>query len=60
VRCQRFLKGEDCLSFAWTGPVPARAAQKNGDPAELPEIDPRRDGSGVSLAKTVAVVAGPV
>ncbi|MFJ3337846.1 DNA topoisomerase (ATP-hydrolyzing) subunit A [Streptomyces sp. NPDC086766] len=60
VRCQRFLKGEDCLSFAWAGPTPARAAQKNGTPAELPETDPRRDGSGVSLAKTVAAVAGPV
>ncbi|RII09416.1 DNA gyrase subunit A [Streptomyces sp. YIM 130001] len=60
VRCQRFLKGEDCLSFAWAGPVPARAAQRNGNPAELPEIDPRRDGSGVSLAKPVAAVAGPV
>ncbi|MFF9117500.1 DNA topoisomerase (ATP-hydrolyzing) subunit A [Streptomyces massasporeus] len=60
VRCQRFLKGEDCLSLAWAGPVPALAAQKNGTPADLPDIDPRRDGSGVSLAKTVAVVAGPV
>ncbi|MFG2575672.1 DNA topoisomerase (ATP-hydrolyzing) subunit A [Streptomyces sp. NPDC048481] len=60
VRCQRFLKGEDCLSLAWAGPVPAKAAQKNGLPADLPEIDPRRDGSGVSLPKTVAVVAGPV
>ncbi len=60
VRCQRFLKGEDCLSVAWAGPAPARAAQKNGTPAELPEIDPRRDGSGVSLPKTVSVVAGPV
>ncbi|MGW1503960.1 DNA gyrase/topoisomerase IV subunit A [Streptomyces mirabilis] len=60
VRCQRFLKGEDCLSLAWAGALPARAAQKNGTPAELPEIDPRRDGSGVSLAKTVSVVAGPV
>lgn len=60
VRCQRFLKGEDCLSLAWAGPVPARAAQKNGTPAELPDIDPRRDGSGVSLPKTVSVVAGPV
>ncbi|MFJ6570619.1 DNA topoisomerase (ATP-hydrolyzing) subunit A [Streptomyces sp. NPDC091292] len=59
VRCQRFLKGEDCLSLAWAGPTPARAAQKNGTPVDLPEIDPRRDGSGVSLAKTVAVVAGP-
>ncbi|MEU9402850.1 DNA topoisomerase IV subunit A [Streptomyces sp. NPDC048242] len=60
VRCQRFLKGEDCLSLAWAGPVPARAAQKNGLPAELPEPDPRRDGSGTSLAQAVAVVAGPV
>ncbi|MFE9769251.1 DNA topoisomerase (ATP-hydrolyzing) subunit A [Streptomyces sp. NPDC005808] len=60
VRCQRFLKGEDCLSLAWAGPAPARASQKNGTPAELPEMDPRRDGSGVSLAKTVGVVAGPV
>ncbi|ALV52594.1 DNA topoisomerase IV subunit A [Streptomyces althioticus] len=60
VRCQRFLKGEDCLSLAWAGPVPARAAQKNGTAVDLPEIDPRRDGSGVSLGKTVAVVAGPV
>ncbi|MFR9799735.1 DNA topoisomerase (ATP-hydrolyzing) subunit A [Streptomyces sp. MS06] len=59
VRCQRFLKGEDCLSVAWAGPAPARAAQRNGSPAELPEADPRRDGSGVPLAKTVAVVAGP-
>ncbi|MER5444972.1 DNA topoisomerase IV subunit A [Streptomyces sp. NPDC002764] len=59
VRCQRFLKGEDCLSLAWAGAVPAKAAQKNGTPADLPDIDPRRDGSGVSLPKTVAVVAGP-
>ncbi|MEU6007896.1 DNA topoisomerase IV subunit A [Streptomyces sp. NPDC047453] len=60
VRCQRFLKGEDCLAFAWAGPTPVLAAQKNGSPAQLPEVDPRRDGSGVSLPKTVAVVAGPV
>ncbi|GAA1429012.1 DNA topoisomerase IV subunit A [Streptomyces thermospinosisporus] len=60
VRCQRFLKGEDCLSLAWAGPAPARAAQKNGSPVALPELDPRRDGSGTSLGKTVAVIAGPV
>ncbi|MDX3450814.1 DNA topoisomerase IV subunit A [Streptomyces sp. ME02-8801-2C] len=60
VRCQRFLKGEDCLSLGWAGPAPARASQRNGVPAELPEMDPRRDGSGVSLPKTVGVVAGPV
>ncbi|MGG7610841.1 DNA gyrase/topoisomerase IV subunit A, partial [Streptomyces sp. ZG43] len=32
VRCQRFLKGEDCLSFAWAGPAPAHAAQRDGSP----------------------------
>ncbi|MGN5635639.1 DNA gyrase/topoisomerase IV subunit A [Streptomyces sp. AC154] len=60
VRCQRFLKGEDVLTFAWAGPTPARAAQKNGAPATLPEPDPRRDGSGTPLESPVAVIAGPV
>ncbi|GGT48591.1 DNA topoisomerase (ATP-hydrolyzing) [Streptomyces kurssanovii] len=59
VRCQRFLKGEDMLLLAWAGAAPARAAQKNGEPAELPEMDPRRDGSGTPLASPVAVLAGP-
>ncbi|MFF4406373.1 DNA topoisomerase (ATP-hydrolyzing) subunit A [Streptomyces sp. NPDC001262] len=60
VRCQRFLKGEDCLVLGWAGTAPARAAQAGGVPAELPPIDPRRDGSGVPLAKPVLSVAGPV
>lgn len=60
VRCQRFLKGEDLLVFAWAGPTPARAAQQNGAPATLPEPDPRRDGSGTPLESPVAVIAGPV
>ncbi|MEU2155958.1 DNA topoisomerase IV subunit A [Streptomyces sp. NPDC019396] len=60
VRCQRFLKGEDVLLLAWAGPAPARAAQKNGSPSELPDTDPRRDGSGIALAKPVAALAGPV
>ncbi|GAA2448680.1 DNA topoisomerase IV subunit A [Streptomyces macrosporus] len=60
VRCQRFLKGEDCLVFAWAGAAPARAADAKGSPVELPEMDPRRDGSGTPLAKQVAAVAGPV
>ncbi|MFF9148903.1 DNA topoisomerase (ATP-hydrolyzing) subunit A [Streptomyces sp. NPDC014861] len=59
VRCQRFLKGEDVLLLAWAGTLPARAAQKNGLPVELPEPDPRRDGSGTPLPKPVDVVAGP-
>ncbi|MFG3260278.1 DNA topoisomerase (ATP-hydrolyzing) subunit A [Streptomyces sp. NPDC048172] len=60
VRCQRFLKGEGRLVMAWAGPTPARAATKAGAAAELPEPDPRRDGSGLPLAKPVAAIAGPV
>ncbi|MFD9289709.1 DNA topoisomerase (ATP-hydrolyzing) subunit A [Streptomyces sp. NPDC060030] len=60
VRCQRFLKGEDVLVFAWAGRMPARAAQKNGAPAQLPAPDPRRDGSGTPLTSPVAVIAGPL
>lgn len=60
VRCQRFLKGEDCLTLAWAGAAPARAADPKGSPVPLPEQDPRRDGSGVPLTKKVAALAGPV
>ncbi|KPC58695.1 DNA gyrase/topoisomerase IV subunit A [Streptomyces chattanoogensis] len=60
VRCQRFLKGEDCLTMAWAGAAPVRAADAKGAPVPLPDVDPRRDGSGVPLAKQVAALAGPV
>jgi DNA gyrase subunit A len=59
VRCQRFLRGEDVLVLAWAGASPARAAQKDGTPLELPEPDPRRDGSGTPLTSAIAVLAGP-
>ena len=59
VRCHRFLKGEDLLVLAWAGSAPARAAAKDGSPVELPEPDPRRDGSGTPLEAAVAVLAGP-
>ncbi|MGO1049083.1 DNA gyrase subunit A [Crossiella sp. CA198] len=45
VRSQRFLKGETHLHMAWIGPRPA-GANGSGSPVELPEVDPRRDGSG--------------
>ncbi|SFC34849.1 DNA gyrase/topoisomerase IV subunit A [Streptomyces aidingensis] len=60
VRCQRFLKGEDHLAFAWAGPAPARAATASGAAAPLPDPDPRRDGSGVPLSRRIAHIAGPV
>ena len=59
VRCHRFLKGEDLLVLAWAGAGPARASQKNGTPVELPEPDPRRDGSGTPYAPAIDVLAGP-
>ncbi|MFD9126525.1 DNA topoisomerase (ATP-hydrolyzing) subunit A [Kitasatospora sp. NPDC059571] len=58
VRCQRFLRGEDALVFAWAGAVPALAATANGSPVELPERDPRRDGSGTPVSERVAAVGG--
>ncbi|MGW0753151.1 DNA gyrase/topoisomerase IV subunit A [Streptomyces sp. NPDC002587] len=58
VRCQRFLKGEDVLVLAWAGNSPVRAASANGTPAELPAVDPRRDGSGTALPATVGALAG--
>ncbi|MCM9082322.1 DNA topoisomerase IV subunit A [Streptomyces spororaveus] len=58
VRCQRFLKGEDVLVLAWAGGSPVRAAAANGTPAELPAVDPRRDGSGAALPSVVAALAG--
>ncbi|WP_035846185.1 DNA gyrase/topoisomerase IV subunit A [Kitasatospora azatica] len=59
VRCQRFLRGEDALAFAWAGAAPARAATAAGAPVTLPERDPRRDGSGTPVSTPVAAVAGP-
>jgi len=57
VRCQRFLRGEDRLAFAWAGEAPARAADEAGNPVDLPPLDSRRDGSGSALRKSVASVA---
>ncbi|SDM27044.1 DNA topoisomerase (ATP-hydrolyzing) [Allokutzneria albata] len=45
VRSHRFLKGEKALFLAWVGPRPAGASD-NGSAVDLPDVDPRRDGSG--------------
>ncbi|PRX43677.1 DNA gyrase subunit A [Prauserella shujinwangii] len=47
VRAHRFLKGESEVTVAWIGPRPA-GATRNGEAVELPEPDPRRDGSGAA------------
>jgi DNA gyrase subunit A len=50
VRCHRFLRGEDLLRLAWVGPAPARAAAATGVPIELPQVNDKRDGSGMPAA----------
>lgn len=47
VRVHRFLKGEKQLVLAWVGPRPV-GSSKRGEAVELPEVDPRRDGSGTA------------
>ena len=60
VRCHRFLKGEDELVFAWTGPPPALAAADSGAAVDLPEPIGRRDGSGTPGSQPIVAGAGPV
>jgi len=56
VRAHRFLKGEDTLLLAWVGLAPPRATGSAGQPLELPPVDPRRDGSGVTLPAPVHAI----
>lgn len=53
VRAQRFLRGEDALALAWVGVGTPRAISADGHPLDLPDPDPRRDGSG-------SAVSGPI
>jgi DNA gyrase subunit A len=60
VRCHRFLKGEDTLVMAWSGPAPAVGATDSGVPVDLPSPEGKRDGSGVALSRQLAVIGGSV
>jgi DNA gyrase subunit A len=55
VRAHRFLKGESALEMAWIGPRPV-GATGSGEPVALPEVDPRRDGSGAVVLLAPEVV----
>lgn len=55
VRAHRFLRGEDMLQLAWVGVSP-RAVGGAGQPIDLPDVDPRRDGSGKPLAAPVVSI----
>ena len=56
VRAHRFLKGEDVLQLAWVGIAPPKASGSAGQPLDLPPVDPRRDGSGVTLPAPVHTI----
>lgn len=56
VRSQKFLKGQNCLIYAWAGQGAARANTISGVPVSLPEIDIRRDGSGKLLDHPICAV----
>ncbi|HEX3826633.1 MAG TPA: DNA topoisomerase IV subunit A [Sporichthyaceae bacterium] len=60
VRCHRFLRGEDVLTFGAVAATPARAADPKGTPLDLPEADGRRDGSGIRFEQVIAAAAGPL
>ncbi len=57
VRAQRFLKGEIRLAKADIGLYPLHAVNKNGEPVALPDIDMRRDASGVEIKNLPAYIA---
>ncbi|MCS4484437.1 DNA topoisomerase IV subunit A [Gleimia sp. 6138-11-ORH1] len=54
VRCHRFLKSESELVLARVTVGPAIATSTTGEPLALPEVDPRRDGSGQAVAHEIA------
>jgi len=60
VRSHRFLKGEDTVSVAWVGPLPARAVGPDGSPRSLPESGSRRDASGTMLDAVIGTIGSQI
>lgn len=56
VRAHRFLRGEDILALARVGVGLPRAQGEAGHPVAMPELDPRRDGSGSPLPAPVVAI----
>lgn len=54
VACHRLLKDELELTVAWVGVDPV-ACTEGGEPLDLPAVDMRRAGSGVTGVKVAAV-----
>ena len=58
VRAHAFLKGEDRLTLAWVGAVPALAVGPDGSARTLPEAGAKRDGSGQPIDGVIGSIGG--
>jgi DNA gyrase subunit A len=56
VRAHAFLKGEDRLTLAWVGRVPALAVGPDGSVRTLPEANAKRDASGQQLDAVIGSI----
>lgn len=56
VRCQRFVRSEDCLALAWAGAEPAVACTAAGKPVPLPRERAKRDASGTPVRTPIAAL----
>ncbi|GAA3548350.1 DNA topoisomerase (ATP-hydrolyzing) [Aeromicrobium flavum] len=57
VRCQRLLRDEDALVFAWVGDGTPVASAASGSPVDLPEVVDKRDASGTPVGQPIAGVS---
>jgi DNA gyrase subunit A len=58
VRAHKFRSSEDCLLVAWAGAMPALACSASGGPIDLPDLDIRRDATGIALSVPIAGLGG--
>ncbi|MBH0083370.1 DNA topoisomerase (ATP-hydrolyzing) subunit A [Salinibacterium sp. SWN167] len=56
VRAHSLLKGEDVLTLAWVGAVPATAVGPDGAVRQLPTERTKRDGSGMPLDSAIGSI----
>ncbi|MBH0115591.1 DNA topoisomerase IV subunit A [Salinibacterium sp. NG253] len=56
VRAHSLLKGEDVLTLAWVGAVPATAVGPDGAVRQLPTERTKRDGSGMPLDSVIGSI----
>ncbi|MDP3949441.1 DNA topoisomerase (ATP-hydrolyzing) subunit A [Microbacterium sp.] len=60
VRAHSFLRGEDRLTVAWAGAVPAYAVGTDGAVRKLPETPAKRDASGQLIDGVIGSIGRPV